>query len=107
MIKITENNGIYSCRSSNNDHIGYDYGGTKRIEYFRKHNYNPGEITEDCVIDCSAFISAALEGAFAKMGKQTCWENATDGMAGDSPKYGFTKVIGGEEPSALARSGQL
>lgn len=93
---------------ANNDHIGYDYGGTSMIDYFRKHNYNPGEITEDCVIDCSAFISAALEGAFAKMGKQTkVGRMSTDGMAGDLPKYGFTKVIGGEEPSALARSGQL
>ncbi len=56
--------------------------------------------------DCSAFISA-LEGAFAK------WEN--EQKVGECQqmewrdiclKYGFTKD-GGEEPSALARSGQL
>lgn len=93
---------------ANNEHIGYDYGGESMTGYFRNHNYNPGEITEDCVSDCSSFISAALEGAFAKMGKQTkVGRMSTSGMAGDLPKYGFTKVIGGEEPSALARSGQL
>ncbi len=55
-------------------------------------------------IDCSAFISA-VEGALLKMGKlETKVGRMTiDGMAGDLPKYGFTKVIGGEEPSALAK----
>ena len=93
---------------ANNEHIGYSYGENSMIEYFRKHNYNPGEITEDCVTDCSAFVSAALEGAFAKMGKQTKVERMSTGeMYKQLPEYGFTKVIEGQEPSTLAKSGQL
>ena len=95
---------------SNNDNIGYIYAADTLRTYFRKHNYNPDEITELCDTDCSAFVSIAIEGAYAKSGQSTKVERmATSGMPDSLKKYGFNVVneMGAKTIRDFYKTGQL
>lgn len=109
-MKLQRTMAFLAADMSNNDNIGYVYGSDTVRAYFRKHNYNPSEVVEKCDTDCSSFVSMALEGAFAKSGKNTKVERMTTKyMPNDLKQYGFYVVneMGEKTISDFYKTGQL
>ena len=109
-MKLQRTMAFLAADMSNNDNIGYVYGADTVREYFRKHNYNPSEVIEKCDTDCSSFVSMAMEGAFAKSGKNTKVERLTTGsMPKNLKQYGFNVVneMGEKTISGFYKTGQL
>lgn len=109
-MKLQRTMAFLAADMSNNDNIGYVYGADTVSEYFRKHNYNPSEVIEKCDTDCSSFVSMAMEGAFAKSGKNTKVERlTTESMPKNLKQYGFNVVneMGEKTISGFYKTGQL
>lgn len=109
-MKLQRTMAFLAADMSNNDNIGYVYGADTVREYFRKHNYNPSEVIEKCDTDCSSFVSMAMEGAFAKSGKNTKVERlTTESMPKNLKQYGFNVVneMGEKTISGFYKTGQL
>ena len=109
-MKLQRTMAFLAADMSNNDNIGYVYGADTVREYFRKHNYNPSEVIEKCDTDCSSFVSMAMEGAFAKSGKNTkVGRLTTESMPNDLKQYGFNVVneMGEKTISGFYKTGQL
>lgn len=109
-MKLQRTMAFLAADMSNNDNIGYVYGADTVREYFRKHNYNPSEVIEKCDTDCSSFVSMAMEGAFAKSGKNTKVEKlTTESMPKNLKQYGFNVVneMGEKTISGFYKTGQL
>lgn len=109
-MKLQRTMAFLAADMSNNDNIGYVYGADTVREYFRKHNYNPSEVIEKCDTDCSSFVSMAMEGAFAKSGKNTKVERLnTESMPKNLKQYGFNVVneMGEKTISGFYKTGQL
>lgn len=109
-MKLQRTMAFLAADMSNNDNIGYVYGADTVREYFRKHNYNPSEVIEKCDTDCSSFVSMAMEGAFAKSGKNTKVERlTTESMQKNLKQYGFNVVneMGEKTISGFYKTGQL
>ena len=109
-MKLQRTMAFLAADMSNNDNIGYVYGADTVREYFRKHNYNPSEVIEKCDTDCSSFVSMAMEGAFAKSGKNTkVGRLTTESMPKDLKQYGFNVVneMGEKTISGFYKTGQL
>ena len=109
-MKLQRTMAFLAADMSNNDNIGYVYGADTVREYFRKHNYNPSEVIEKCDTDCSSFVSMAMEGAFAKSGKNTKVERlTTESMPKNLKQYGFNVVNerGEKTISGFYKTGQL
>lgn len=109
-MKLQRTMAFLAADMSNNDNIGYVYGADTVREYFRKHNYNPSEVIEKCDTDCSSFVSMAMEGAFAKSGKNTKVERLTTGsMPKNLKQHGFNVVneMGEKTISGFYKTGQL
>ena len=109
-MKLQRTMAFLAADMSNNDNIGYVYGADTVREYFRKHNYNPSEVIEKCDTDCSSFVSMAMEGAFAKSGKNTKVERlTTESMLKNLKQYGFNVVneMGEKTISGFYKTGQL
>ena len=109
-MKLQRTMAFLAADMSNNDNIGYVYGSDTVRTNFRKHNYNPSEVIEKCDTDCSSFVSMAMEGAFAKSGKNTKVERlTTSSMPNDLKKYGFNVVneMGEKTISDFYKTGQL
>lgn len=109
-MKLQRTMAFLAADMSNNDNIGYVYGADTVREYFRKHNYNPSEVIEKCDTDCSLFVSMAMEGAFAKSGKNTKVERlTTESMPKNLKQYGFNVVneMGEKTISGFYKTGQL
>ena len=109
-MKLQRTMAFLAADMSNNDNIGYVYGADTVREYFRKHNYNPSEVIEKCDTDCSSFVSMAMEGAFAKSGKNTKVERlTTELMPKNLKQYGFNVVneMGEKTISGFYKTGQL
>lgn len=109
-MKLQRTMAFLAADMSNNDNIGYVYGADTVKEYFRKHNYNPSEVIEKCDTDCSSFVSMAMEGAFAKSGKNTKVERlTTESMPKNLKQYGFNVVneMGEKTISGFYKTGQL
>ena len=109
-MKLQRTMAFLAADMSNNDNIGYIYGSDTVRAYFRKHNYNPSEVVEKCDTDCSSFVSMAMEGAFAKSGKDTkIGRLTTSSMPNDLKQYGFNVVneMGAKTISDFYKTGQL
>ena len=109
-MKLQRTMAFLAADMSNNDNIGYVYGADTVREYFRKHNYNPSEVIQKCDTDCSSFVSKAMEGAFAKSGKNTKVERlTTESMPKNLKQYGFNVVneMGEKTISGFYKTGQL